>query len=393
MTVKRVLNVKHLRKILIVFMCFVVASTLMASSGLFKHVDAVTIQEQQKQLKDVNEKKTKTKAEEKEITERIYKKAREVETIEASINEQSAKIQATHNEIDRKKVELKEKTENLEIRLRTIYKKGSVGFVEVILNSDNISELISNMSFMQKIYRSDKAAISSVKKDQAQLESIRQRLKEEEEVLSAQKEESLKAKKALEEDKGEIEKRLKQFEAEAKQLGNEIASAQAALEAKMQAEAAQRAAQANAAANSPGSSNSQANPGTSAPYVSGTGQLGWPTRGLITSEFGFRPMFGDFHTGLDIAVPMGTPIHAADSGVVLLTGWMPNGYGNYVVIYHGNDISTLYAHNSSLAVSKGQNVTKGQVIAYAGSTGWSTGPHCHFEVRVKDQPVNPRGYL
>lgn len=387
MKVRKIFSKNNWGKFLVASMCLVVASTMMAYPGIVKNASAVTIQEQKEQLKNVNEQKSKTEEQEKEVTDRIFKKAREVETIEASINEQSAKIQSTHSEIDKKKVELKKKTDNLEVRLRTIYKKGSIGFIEVILNSNNISELISNMSFMQKIYRSDKDAISAVKKDQAQLENIRQRLKQEEEVLSAQKEESIKAKKSLEEEKGEIQKRLKQFEAEAQQIENEIASAQAAIEAKMQAEAAKNT----------NTNTNTGQGGTSAPsdsgYVSGTGQLGWPVRGSVICGFGYRAIFGDFHTGIDIPVPSGTPVHAADSGIVLTTGWMPAGYGNYVTIYHGNGISTLYAHNSSLAVSRGQSVSKGQVVAYSGSTGWSTGPHCHFEVRINGQAVDPMGYL
>lgn len=378
---KKMINIKIGNRLIIALMCFVVVGTLIVSPGVTQNVAAVTIQEQKNQLKDVNEKKSKTEEQEKEVTERIISKAKEVESIEASIKEQSAQIQSTHSEIDKKKEELKNKKDNLEIRLRTIYKKGSVGFVEVILNSKNVSELISNMSFMQKIYSSDKAAISSVKKDQAKLESIEQRLKEEEKTLSAKKQESIEAKKSLEEERAVIEKKLKQYQAEAEQIGNEIASAQAALEAKVQ-EADQSSSQ--------GGSNPSAD--STSGYNGGTGQVGWPVRGSISSGFGWRS-FGDFHTGIDIPVPTGTPVHAADSGTVLLTGYMRHGYGNYLTIYHGNGISTLYAHNSSLAVSQGQSVSKGQVVAYSGSTGWSTGPHCHFEVRINGSPVNPLRYL
>lgn len=382
MSSKKMLNIKNWKMLIIVMMCFVVASTFMVYPRFVKNASAVTIQEQKNQLKDVNEKKSKTQEQEKEVTERILSKAKEVESIEASIKEQSVQIQSTHNEIDKKKEELKKKKDDLEIRLRTIYKKGSVGFVEVILNSKNVSELISNMSFMQKIYKSDKAAITSVKKDQAKLQSIEQRLKEEEKTLSAKKQESIEAKKSLEEERAEIDKKLKQYQAQAEQIGNEIASAQAAIEAN------ERARQ-----NAAGQGNSSTPAAPDSGYTSGTGQLGWPVRGSVICGFGYRPIFGDFHTGIDIPVPTGTPVHAADSGTVLLTGYMPSGYGNYLVIYHGNDISTLYAHNSSLAVSQGQSVSKGQVVAYSGSTGWSTGPHCHFEVRVNRIPVNPMGYL
>ena len=124
--------------------------------------------------------------------------------------------------------------------------------------------------------------------------------------------------------------------------------------------------------------------------------MSWPCNGPITSPFGYRvhPIFGTtiYHSGIDIGVDYGTPIHAADSGTVIYAGWI-DGYGNTVIIDHGNNITTLYGHNSSLAVSDGQSVSKGTVIAYAGSTGNSTGPHCHFEVQVGGSAVDPMGYL
>jgi murein DD-endopeptidase MepM/ murein hydrolase activator NlpD len=98
------------------------------------------------------------------------------------------------------------------------------------------------------------------------------------------------------------------------------------------------------------------------------------------------------HEGIDIAVGTGTPVHAAAAGTVIYAGWM-EGYGNLVVIDHGGGLSTAYGHNSSLASSVGQSVSAGQVIAYSGSTGHSTGPHVHFEVRVNGSPVDPLGYL
>ncbi len=113
----------------------------------------------------------------------------------------------------------------------------------------------------------------------------------------------------------------------------------------------------------------------------------WPIHGPVSSEFG--PRWGGFHPGIDIAVPTGVPIAAAANGVVVVAG--PNGgYGNFVVVDHNNGYATAYAHQSSIAVSEGQTVKQGQVIGYVGSTGFSTGPHLHFEVRVNGSPQNPR---
>ena len=116
----------------------------------------------------------------------------------------------------------------------------------------------------------------------------------------------------------------------------------------------------------------------------------WPVSGAITSGFG--PRWGRMHEGIDIAGSSGTPIAAAAAGTVIVAGWS-GGYGNLVVIDHGNGLSTAYAHNSSLAVAVGQTVGQGTIIAAMGTTGHSTGVHCHFEVRVNGTAVNPLGYL
>jgi len=139
-------------------------------------------------------------------------------------------------------------------------------------------------------------------------------------------------------------------------------------------------------------------PGGAAPVAPGT-QVGsgaassagliWPIHAPVTSEFG--PRWGAFHPGIDIAAPTGTPIAAAKAGTVVFSG--PNdGYGNYVCIDHGGGMSTCYAHQSRIAVSEGQSVRQGEIIGFVGSTGHSTGPHLHFEVRIDGATQNPRNY-
>ena len=135
---------------------------------------------------------------------------------------------------------------------------------------------------------------------------------------------------------------------------------------------------------------------SSMPAGGGSGAFRWPCSGPITSYYGWRthPIFQTkrYHSGIDIAVDTGTPIRAAASGTVIYSGWM-GGYGYCVMISHGGGLVSLYGHNSSLAVGEGQRVSQGQVIAYAGSTGYSTGPHCHFEVRVHGEVTDPLNYL
>jgi murein DD-endopeptidase MepM/ murein hydrolase activator NlpD len=128
----------------------------------------------------------------------------------------------------------------------------------------------------------------------------------------------------------------------------------------------------------------------------GGGQLLWPAQGPLTSGYGYRthPIFGDqrLHTGIDIGAPYGSPVIAADAGVVVFAGVM-SGYGNAVVVDHGGGLATTYNHLSSFAVSDGQTVGRGQYIAAVGCTGYCTGPHLHFEVRVNGNPVDPMPYL
>jgi murein DD-endopeptidase MepM/ murein hydrolase activator NlpD len=133
----------------------------------------------------------------------------------------------------------------------------------------------------------------------------------------------------------------------------------------------------------------QSTAGTGGGSPSASGYI-WPVLGPVTSPFGWR--WGRMHEGIDIGAPTGTPIRAAAGGTVIYAGWL-GGYGNLTVIDHGGGIATAYGHQSSLAAGSGAYVAQGQVIGYVGSTGHSTGPHLHFEVRVNGVPQDPLGYL
>lgn len=143
----------------------------------------------------------------------------------------------------------------------------------------------------------------------------------------------------------------------------------------------------------PGTSTTTTRPSTTttAPTNSGGNHVAWPVAGTVTSEFGSR--WGAQHPGIDISAPQGTPISAAKAGTVIAAGGTTGGYGNLVVIDHGNGFSTAYAHMSAVATSVGTRVSQGQLIGYVGSTGHSTGPHLHFECRINGVPQNPRNFL
>lgn len=312
---------------------------------------------------------------------------------QAEIN---AQIVQTQNEIAKMEAYLKTRQNVLNRRVRAIYMHGQLNYLEVILGANSFSDFANRVELLKRVIRSDYNLILEIQKQKAAIEAKKAQLEEDKRQLDALAAEAEKTQQEIAAKKAEQQKVLdaaKQNKAAAAQMEQDLNSQLASVKNLIQqrlaaAEAARQAAQQ--------ASEDEGGGGSDDNYVQGTGAMGWPCSGPITSPFGYRthPIFGTtiFHAGIDIGVDYGTPIHAADSGVVVYAGWI-SGYGNAVIIDHGGGISTLYGHNQSLAVSEGQSVSKGAVVAYAGSTGNSTGPHCHFEVDVNGSPVNPLGYL
>ena len=318
-----------------------------------------------------------------------------IQTKQAEIN---AQIAQTQNEIVKMEAYLKTRQDVLNRRVRAIYMHGQLNYLEVILGANSFSDFANRVELLKRVIRSDYNLILEIQKQKAAIEAKKAQLEEDKRQLDALAAEAEKTRQEIAKKKAEQQKVLdaaKSNKAAAAQMEQDLNAQLASVRNLIQqrlaaAEAARQAAQQQATSDDEGGGGSDDN------YVQGTGAMGWPCSGPITSPFGYRthPIFGTtiFHAGIDIGVDYGTPIHAADSGVVVYSGWI-SGYGNAVIIDHGGGISTLYGHNQSLAVSEGQSVSKGSVIAYAGSTGNSTGPHCHFEVDVNGSPVNPMGYL
>lgn len=319
-----------------------------------------------------------------------------IQTKQAEIN---AQIAQTQNEIVKMEAYLKTRQDVLNRRVRAIYMHGQLNYLEVILGANSFSDFANRVELLKRVIRSDYNLILEIQKQKAAIEAKKAQLEEDKRQLDALAAEAEKTRQEIAKKKAEQQKVLdaaKSNKAAAAQMEQDLNAQLASVRNLIQqrlaaAEAARQAAQQQAASDDEGGGS-----GSDDNYVQGTGAMGWPCSGPITSPFGYRthPIFGTtiFHAGIDIGVDYGTPIHAADSGVVVYSGWI-SGYGNAVIIDHGGGISTLYGHNQSLAVSEGQSVSKGSVIAYAGSTGNSTGPHCHFEVDVNGSPVNPMGYL
>ena len=275
-------------------------------------------------------------------------------------------------------------------RVRDIYINGRLSYLDVVIGSKDFSDFANRMEMLKRILQSDMDLINTIKTEREEIASKKAKLEADRakvlelEKVAQEKQNVINQKKA--ERQAVLERAMNDRDT-AERAYNELMASSASITAMLQQRAAERAAA--AAASSQGG-------GGGATWVQGTGQLSAPVNAPITSNFGWRihPIYGTrrLHAGTDFGVDEGTPVHAADGGVVVEAGWV-SGYGYTVIIDHGNGMSTLYAHNSDVAVSPGQTVSKGQVVSYSGNTGGSTGPHLHFEVRINGEPTDPMGYL
>lgn len=294
------------------------------------------------------------------------------DTLQGKINDNQAKL-------EKKQQEMQERMLIYRKRLRDIYINGQINYLDVLLGAKDFSDFSSRMYLLQKIISRDLELLEKLKQDAAEIHSRKEQLAAEMKEIKATQTE-LEAKKA------KVNKLREQRAYMLYKAQEEEQSSQEEYERLL-------AISENIASMLRNMENS----GGGAPAgQGGTGQFMWPCNGPITSYYGWRthPIFGTtkYHSGMDIAVDSGTPIHAADSGTIVYSGWL-GGYGNCVMIDHGGGLVTLYAHNSALNVGEGQYVSKGAVVAYAGSTGYSTGPHCHFEVRLHGELTEPLNYL
>ncbi|MCI5836862.1 MAG: peptidoglycan DD-metalloendopeptidase family protein [Veillonellaceae bacterium] len=303
----------------------------------------------------------------------------ELRQIEAELSAVTAKIQVTEQELAEAQARLERREAVMNKRLRDIYMHGKLNYLEVIMGAKSFGDFVNRLEFLKRIVSADLRLIEEIRKEREVILAKKQVL-EEQRLELARLQQQAQAKKDMVEEKKEeqliVLNRLQYEKSLAEESYNELQATSQAIEERIRA---------------------RQNAGTSAGQATqGTGVFMWPVQGPITSPFGYRihPIFGTqiYHSGIDIGVDSGTPVAAADSGVVVDADWL-GGYGYAVIIDHGNGLSTLYAHNSELIVSPGQSVQKGQTIAYSGSTGYSTGPHVHFEVRVNGSPVEPLDYL
>lgn len=287
-------------------------------------------------------------------------------------------LKATIDRLGKAKQRLIRRQTLLKRRIVDIYEGDDLNYVDVVLGSTNMWTFLSRAYYLQQILKADTSLISQVRALKASIEadkarqsrrvaqigSLQVQLVSERNQVSSLADSKQQQIDHIEHDTKLMEQALAELEAESQAIEEQIRRIQ----------------------NTPAGRKRLAR--------AFHGGLSFPVSGRISSGFGYRvhPITHVYklHTGVDIPVPTGTPVHAAADGTVIVAGWMP-AYGYEVVIDHGGGVSTLYGHNSRLLVSVGQDVKRGQVIAKSGSTGYSTGPHCHFEKRVNGHPVNPGG--
>lgn len=320
-----------------------------------------------------------------------------IDSVESEISTLSEKIEGLKNSISEKEADLKQKESLLDERLAASYMNGGTSPYMDALFSGGVVNLVTNYDMIKQIAEYDNNLINEVKSTKATLEDEKKQSEDAKEEKEKKSEElkSLKSQKqakvnTLTAEQKEIQDKIDEYDAETKKMQKLEKEALA-----KEKEEAERKASYSSSNSSSSSSSSKSNT-----VSKGSGQFMWPvpSSSYVSSPYGYRihPIYGTkkLHAGMDIAGSSGSTIVAADSGTVILANYGYNGgYGNYVIISHGNGYTTRYAHCSSLSVSVGQKVSKGQKIAAVGSTGASTGPHCHFEIRINGSTVNPANYV
>jgi len=295
---------------------------------------------------------------------------------EAQLHRTKQDIAETEQELAETKARLDKHEAEMQQYLLALYRAGEPTYLEVVFQATSFEDFVTRAEFTRRLAQRDEELLTALVSEKQAYESKRAELL----VLRA-RQEDLRAQIKQEQDK--IEAQAAAARRELQEVTQDRAAAEQML-AQMQQES-QQIEQMLARLQGGGSQSYSG---------SWSGSLKCPIWGSyrISSRYGWRihPILHArrFHDGVDLACPTGTPIHAADKGLVVFVGWQ-NAYGRTILIDHGSGISTMYAHCSRFAVNKGQTVSRGQVVGYVGSTGWSTGPHLHFGLRKYGKPVNP----
>ncbi|MEM6255500.1 MAG: peptidoglycan DD-metalloendopeptidase family protein [Cyanobacteria bacterium P01_D01_bin.156] len=384
------MTAKQIRQFLSLFVSVVLCVLCLVPLALGQSQNNVPLEQLQQQQEKIEQQQQDLEAEQNRLRGLEREAAQQLDGLQDSITVTNLKIEDTEFQIAEAQKRLK-RLENRLLQAQEEYEVVRIAAVRrlqfmqrqkdaegwaVLLKSENLNEFLERRYLLGKVYQADRQFLVELQ-DQADL------IVKQQQGVEAQK-------NSIALLRQQLLARRDQYEAQAGQQTQLIARLK-------DNRGALEAAQAQLVRDSESLANLiRQRLAAASGIILGTGQMSFPTAGRITSRFGSRvhPVLGyrRFHAGVDFGAAYGTRISAADSGKVIFAGWY-GGYGNSVIIDHGGGLTTLYAHASRLNVREGQGVTKGQSIAAVGSTGLSTGPHLHFEVRRNGNPVDPMGFL
>jgi murein DD-endopeptidase MepM/ murein hydrolase activator NlpD len=306
---------------------------------------------------------------------------------QAELRSTQDKLEKARDRLARLKVYLGKAQKVLAGRLVQMYKDGAPDVLTVVLESNGFADMLERTQFLDRITNQDNQIITRVRVLKAetthqtnQLGVLQKQQTAAAQAIEARRNQIVAVKGRLVSSRSDLQGArdgrqaiLSRVKASRRHLEGDLSKMQAQVQAQLRA--------------------AQQGPSVSAgPIRQGTGSMIWPVNGPITSPFCERRAWEACHPGIDIGVPAGTPIRAADSGRVVIAGWT-GGYGNYTCIQHTASLSSCYGHQSAIQVSVGQNVSQGQVIGLVGCTGLCFGDHLHFEVRINGAVTNPLNYL
>lgn len=336
------------------------------------------IEESNSQIGFIQEELSQVVLEVAELTQQIYDKQLEIDTLLAQEKELVEYIERAEKELENSNVRYEKQKKLLEKRLVSMYENGGTTYLDVLLSSKGLTEFLSNWYIIAEIAEADKDLLETVEAEKKYNQKIKENLDMKEGILSASREKIEKDTIVLSNMTIIKDKKIRDLTAE------ELALQQAIEEYQTQIQAIETEIRLLAIAN------------VSEEYVGGV--MAWPVPGYtrITSQFGMRthPITGVYklHTGTDIGAPMGASFIAANDGIVTYAGYN-TAYGNMVIVDHGGGVTTLYAHGSEILVEVGDVLFQGTPVLKVGDTGYSTGPHAHFEVRINGEYVDPLDFI
>ena len=342
--------------------------------------------EAQQKLKEAQQKQADVEAEITAMDDVINAAQKELDSAQADLDDVTARLEASQKALEEANIKREQQFVTFSGRMRFFYENSRLSYLDILLQSEGFSDMLRRLQYIDDIMSYDQNLLTELTATQNEIKTRTEEIKvekEQSEYLLGVAQEKMDSLDAIVAEKRRLVESYAQDEAKYNQLisSNEKASQEAqAMINKLLAE----------------SSSSKST------YVYTGGQLNWPVPSRAASSSSLssgyvsrnRPIGrgSEFHTGYDIPASYGSAVVAAEAGTVIYAGWM-SGYGNTIMINHGNGLVTLYGHNSSLTVSKGDTVSRGQQVAKIGSPGNSTGNHCHFEVRVNGSHTNPEPYL